>query len=244
VTMVLALATALVTASVAHAATDARLAQAESLAKKREIDAAADLYRALLKDGVDGAGVRYNLGTLALEQGRVGEAVLELRIAHRLAPGDDDIKHNLTVALDARTDRLAGEATVDPIRVVGEHISPLTARLALAIPLALLGALLALLGFVDARRALLRSLAIGCAVITLFGGVVYAARKSVESAKEAVIVVDATPALKDADDAAAVAFTAHAGLFGDVVDESAGFSRIRFENGLEAWIKNDALGFE
>jgi hypothetical protein len=224
--------------------TDARLAQAESLAKKREIDAAADLYRAMLKDGVDGASVRYNLGTLALEQGRVGEAVLELRVAHRLAPGDDDVKHNLAVALDARTDRLAGEATVDPIHVVGEHTAPLIARLAFAIPLALLGALLAALGFVDARRALLRTLAIACAVLTVLGGAVYAARVSVESTKEAVIVVDATPALKDADDAAAVAFTAHAGLFGDVVDENAGFSRIRFENGLEAWIKNDALGVE
>jgi len=234
----------LVLAIMISSSTDARLAQAESLAKKREIDAAADLYRAMLKDGVDGASIRYNLGTLALDQGRVGEAVLELRIAHRLAPGDDDVKHNLTVALDARTDRLAGEATVDPVRVVGEHIPPLAARLAFALPLALLGALLAALGFVDARRALLRSLAIGCVVLASLGGLAYAARMSVESAKEAVIVVDATPALKDADDAAAVAFTAHAGLFGDVVDENAGFSRVRFENGLEAWIKNDALGFE
>jgi tetratricopeptide (TPR) repeat protein len=247
----LALSTALVAAlslgaAEARASTvDPRLAQAEALAKKREIDAAADLYRGLVKDGVDGESVQYNLGTLALEQGRIGEAVLHLRSAHRLAPGDDDVAHNLEVALEARTDRLAGERAPDPVRVVGQRLSPRLARALFAVPLSLAGVLLALLGLVAsvrvrriARVALMISL-----TLTAVGAALYGARLSVEHTREAVILADQTAALKDPDDAAAVSFTAHAGLFGDVMEESGGFVRIRFENGLEAWIKLDTLGF-
>lgn len=230
----------------AHAA-DARLGEAEALARRNEPAAAADLYRALLAEGTDGAALRYNLGTLALDEGKIGEAVLHLLAARRLAPGDGDIAHNFTVALDARTDRLGGDTVVSPIHALGAAVPPLAARLALAIPLGLVGIALALLGVLDgAARPRARRLVVVTAgvlgLLTVAGAVVRGARASVESTRVAVVLVDATPALKDPAADAAEAFVAHAGLFGDVVDEDGAFLRVRFENGLEAWLEGTAVG--
>ena len=82
---------------------EVRLKQAAELAARQEHAAAFDAYRALLDEGVDGRDLRYNLGTLALELGRVGDAVLQLRAARRLDPWDDDVRHNLEVALPSAT---------------------------------------------------------------------------------------------------------------------------------------------
>jgi tetratricopeptide (TPR) repeat protein len=229
---------------------DPRLRQAEQLAKKKERDAAIDLYRAVLDDAAarhesdprDGADVRYNLGTLCLESGDLGCAVLHLRAAARLDPRDDDVRHNLAVALEARTDRLAGSPVVDPLREIGARVPPTTARLALAIPLALLGLALVLVAFAPARaRPMARIAATLAALACVAGGVIYAARKSVEATHEAVVVVPETPALKEPDTSSTVAFTAHAGLHGDVMARESTANgellRVRFENGLEAWLK-------
>src|SRR5688572_1901197 len=217
----------------------AQLGRAEELAARQEIDAAVDVYKSALAAGEDGAALRYNLGTLALEQNRLGEAVLHLRAAKRFAPGDDDIRHNLAVALDMRTDRLSGELAPSPIRSVGEAVSPRVARVAFGGSLLLLALALAAFPFVPrvARVMLMAS-----AIVVVMSGFVYASRKSFESVREAVVLAETTPALKDADPGAATMFVAHAGLYGDVVDERSPYVRVRFENGLEAWIARDALG--
>jgi hypothetical protein len=219
------------------------LRQAESLAKKREIDAAADLYRKLLEGDIDGVGIRYNLGTLCLEQGDVACSVSQLLAARRRAPLDDDVRHNLDVAIEARVDRLAGSQATDPVRALGEKTPPLMARLAFALPLAFLGLLLGALGFVDGSlRAALRTFALVIAGATALGVVVYACRLSVERTRE-VVVLRETPALKEPDADAAVSFTAHAGLSADVVGEDGALLRVRFENGLEAWMRQTDVAF-
>lgn len=224
-------------------AEDPRLAEAEALARRSEPAAAADLYRSLIRDGVDGPGVRYNLGTLALREGRVGEAVLHLRTAQRMAPRDDDVQHNLTVALDARVDRLAGDPVVAPFAALGHIVPALAARLALAIPLALLGVTWALIAVVRGRALrVVRLAAVGLALCIASGGTLYAARRTRELTREAVVLVEKTSARREPSMTAPEAFVAHAGLLGDVVDEVDGFVRVRFENGLEAWLAGDDVG--
>jgi hypothetical protein len=222
---------------------DARLAEAQRLAAQQEGAAAADAYRALLADRVDGPGLRYNLGTLLLEQGDVGGAMVQLLAARKLDPLDGDVRHNLSVALEARADRLAGDASAAPAYVLGERTPPSLARFAVAVPLALLGVLLALVGFTDgrARRAFVL-LAVVALVASGAGAIVYGARVMFEGTREAVIVAQCS-ARKEADAHAAESFTAHPGLSGVVVDDTGGFVRVRLDNGLEAWIEKGALAF-
>ena len=219
---------------------EVRLKQAAELAARQEHAAAFDAYRALLDEGVDGRDLRYNLGTLALELGRVGDAVLQLRAARRLDPWDDDVRHNLEVALAERNDRLAGEASASPILTLGEAVPPSAARFALALPLALFGVALLLRG--AKPRRWLTLVVLGMATLSVVGGSMWLARLAFEGTREAVVLVASTPAQKEPSGSAAVAFEAHAGLSGRIVDEEGRFVRVRLENGLEVWLARDAVG--
>lgn len=237
------LCVAIIIAASSARATHPRLAEASELVRRNEPAAAADVYRDLLREGVDGLGLRYNLGTLALDEGKVGEAVLHLRTAQRMSPLDEDVRHNLGVALEARVDRLAGDPVDSPVGALGSAVPPRLARLALAVPLALLGVALALLGVLPMRaRRRLRPVVAGLALASVCGAVIFAARTLRERTREAVVMVDAAAAQREPAPRAPEAFVAHAGLLGDVVDESGEFVRVRFENGVEAWLRIGDVG--
>lgn len=217
-----------------------RLKEAAALAARQEHAAAADAYRALLAEGVDGRDLRYNLGTLRLELGELGEAVLHLRAARRFDPLDDDVRHNLEVAQARRADRLAGEASASALLVLGESLPPRAARLAFALPLLLLGVALGALGAWP-RRALRVAVALMIG-LSLVGGSLWLARRAFEGTREAVVLVESTAARKEPSESAATAFEAHAGLPGRVVDEEGSFVRVRLENGLECWLLRADVG--
>lgn len=64
--------------------------------------AAAERYAELLDRGLSSAKLYYNLGNACFKLERTGKAILCYRRALRLAPGNEDIRHNLSVA-EART---------------------------------------------------------------------------------------------------------------------------------------------
>src|SRR6185436_5238893 len=102
--------------------------------------------------------------------------------------------HNLAVALDSRADRLAGDAPADPVKWIGTHTPPRAARYAFAIPLALLGALLAALSYVARARRVLASLCAVVIVAVAAGAATFACRKSVEATRVAVVLATEAPA--------------------------------------------------
>lgn len=64
---------------------------------------AIQLYGALLKDGLDSAALRFNLGNACFKNGELGRAVFHYRAAAELAPRDPDISANLRFARDRVT---------------------------------------------------------------------------------------------------------------------------------------------
>ena len=67
-----------------------------------DFHAAADAYEELLSRGVSSMKLYYNLGNAYFKDDRIGKAILYYNRALRLAPGNDDIRYNLSVA-EART---------------------------------------------------------------------------------------------------------------------------------------------
>ncbi len=67
-----------------------------------DFHAAADTYEELLSRGVSSMKLYYNLGNAYFKDDRIGKAILYYNRALRLAPGNDDIRYNLSVA-EART---------------------------------------------------------------------------------------------------------------------------------------------
>lgn len=72
-------------------------AQANAAYRNKDFRRAETLYRELVTSGVESADLYYNLGTVAAQLGKTGEAVLYLEKARRLAPRDADIVGNLTL---------------------------------------------------------------------------------------------------------------------------------------------------
>ena len=63
---------------------------------------AAEVYEEILSRGVSSVKLYYNLANAYFKEDRIGKAILYYKRALRLAPGNDDIRHNLSVA-EART---------------------------------------------------------------------------------------------------------------------------------------------
>lgn len=219
----------------------AELKEAESLAVHGDRAAAIGAYEALLAEGVDFSGLRYNLGTLYLEEGDVGRAVLHLRTALVDAPGDEDVLHNLDIARLAMKDQLEGVGPGLPLAVaLGRQIAPGQATAGFLVPLLLL--VLALAGApwlpLRARRVVL---AVAFALFAL-GGAALGLRLSAEGEVQAV-VLEETAARKGPTPAAPESFAAHPGLTGGVRERDGDAVRLRLDNGVEAWIDAKALGF-
>lgn len=222
----------------------ARLDEAETLATREKTDAAIDAYLALLSEAGGSADVHYNLGTLYLEAGDLGRGALHLRAALRRDPKHDDAKYNLEVAEAARTDQLVGVGpglSVD--ERVGRSVSPGLARALALFPWVLLMAVLGAWPWLEVRGRRLRVVLLFASLAGLLGGMfVLRARLGIERETQAVVLDKETEARKGPTDDAASAFTAHAGLAGVVKEEQGDFLRLRFENGLEAWIATRAVG--
>lgn len=242
-----ALVTVLLVAAHAEAAssTDDRLDAAEAHAVQGDADSAVKAYEALLDDGVDFAELRYNLGTLHLARGELGRAVLHLRTALKRDPAHEDAAHNLEVALAAREDRVIG-TDLEP--ALGDRVASWLPGDAAA--WALLGLWLALSLVVGAvpwlptrGRGAASAIAVVLVVGSLAAGAVVVARATVLARTEAVVLDDEVEAKVAPDPSAAASFTAHVGLYGVVLEEEAGFCRVRLDNGLDAWIPKAALGF-
>jgi len=70
---------------------------------------AIELYQSILSQGYQSTELYYNLGNSYYKLNKIPDAVLEYERAHRLAPRDEDINHNLALANLRITDK------IDPI---------------------------------------------------------------------------------------------------------------------------------
>ncbi len=250
-----AVVVALLSASRASAAEPARplpeptaheLREIEELAVRGQQEPAIEGYRSLLARGVDFPALRYNLGTLYLERGDVGRAVLHLKTALRADPHLDDARYNLERALAGRADELEGTPRAPSLMSsLASGVSSSEASLRFAAALVVFALLFGLWPWTPPRslprRCASAALLLAVAAVALTA-LMLAARVRADEVKEAVILERELSARAAPSRDAAAAFVAHAGLHGVVVDEEAGFFRLRLENGLDAWFPRAALG--
>lgn len=220
------------------------LAQAESHAIRGQIDQAIDAYRALLQEGVDNSDIRYNLGTLRLQQGDVGRAVLHLRTALRTDPAFEDARHHLDLALAERSDLMQNASGRGGFLWQAWQTVPMTSIARIFFGFAFLGAFFfAVAAWLPAKqlRAWGYRLCAAAMLLASIFGVMWYARAEANGREEAVVLVDELPARIGPEADAAVTFTAYAGLYGEALTREGTFIRLRLENGLDAWFPADAL---
>jgi tetratricopeptide (TPR) repeat protein len=85
---------------------DAQLQAANEAYKNDEFSVAIEQYEAILDAGYESEVVFYNLGNSYYREGKIGPAILNYEKALKLAPQDEDVRHNLKVANRSLLDNL------------------------------------------------------------------------------------------------------------------------------------------
>ena len=206
-----------------------------------DFHAAIEHYRAIEAQGLVSAKLYYNLANACFKQERLAEAILCYRRALRLAPGDEDIRHNLSVA-EARTkdtiERIPEFFLTTWLRALRNTMS---ASAWTVLSLILLAAALGLgLCYLLSRRLALRKagfyglLAAGLlfVVTTLFA----AGRRSEELNRDEAVVMTASAAVKSSPDRAATdLFVLHAGTSLRITNRLDDWCEVTIADGKKGW---------
>lgn len=217
---------------------DAELLFQQGLAAYGRGDAAAaeDAFRTLVQQGHDGPDVLYNLGTTALAQGKVGEAVFALEQARREG-GGADVEANLSIARGRQLDQLVGSQGEEPfVERVAAATSPALAGGLFAGLWALGFLLLGLRVLVRRWRGWLLGGAASALALSLPAAAVLGAHLySQEAVHEGVVLARTLPVHEVPEARSKVSFELHPGVKLRMLDRSGDFVRVRLPNGLEGW---------
>jgi hypothetical protein len=230
-------------AASAYSPDEARAIFAEGVEAYGRDDAAGAeaAFRKLREHGMGGADVDYNLGTAALAQGKLGEAVLSLERARR-AGGGPDVDANLAIARGRIVDQVVGAGGDES--VLGRLVAATTstgAALTFLVPWCAGFLLLILLRWRGSTPSL-RASAVLLLVLSLPGAGLLAAHFHVrETVHEAVVMARTVPVRETPDAASKVAFELHAGTGVRLLASSGPFVRLRLANGLEGWAEQRDL---
>jgi len=221
----------------AEAPPEQLLSEADAARGAGDYAKAALLYGRLAGAGVRNEDVYYNIGTMQLQAGRRGEAILAFERALRVAPGDADAAWNLRVAQRGNVDKLVGAREEEPfLERLGARVPERSAALAFLALWAGGGALLVAARLRRRSGASLGGTGLVCLLVSVIpAALLYAAwaRASVESA----VVVSPGAAVREgpARDFRA-AFEIHEGLKVRVLSRDRGYLRVHLPNGLEGWV--------
>ena len=208
---------------------------------------AAAAYEELEHQGVVSGDLFFNLGDAYFRKGALGPAIWAFEKAAALDPGDEDARYNLgearKVAARQARDRIEGEDR-DPlwIRAVSALGPGSESWAFVAVYLGFFALLLLRRG---ARDDLRPALGAGAAVLgaaALLAGALLFGRIRLERLPFGVVLPDALAVKEGADPNYRTAFEVHAGLRVRLIEHDQDWVRVRLGNGLDGWVRADAIG--
>ena len=215
--------------------------KADDAYSKGKYQDAIESYEAALQKGKS-ANLYYNLGNAYYRTDNVTRAIINYEKARLLAPGDEDIIHNLEVARSKTIDNIQpGEKIF--FKVWFENIKTsmnIDAWATLSL-VSLIVALLLFLVYLFVKQMTVRKVAFYlsvCLVIIFIFGNVFASQLKdfTTNSKCAVIVSPTATAKKTPTEQGADACILHEGTRADVIDALKGWYEIRLADGTEGWI--------
>ena len=228
----------------AHAVTKQ---EADSAYTQQHYQEAVKAYEALLEQGVS-ADLYYNLGNAYYRSDNITRAILNYERALLLSPGDGDIRHNLQLARQKTTDKLAPGADFflvtwyrSIVNIMGVDAWAWTALVVLALAVVLF------LVYLFSQRVALQKLGFfGAAlmvVLFLLANLFAYQQKQVLTNRTGAIVIAAetsvksTPAQNGTD-----LFKLHEGTKVEITDDSMkDWKEVRLLDGKQGWISVNGI---
>ncbi len=204
---------------------------------------AAETYERLLAQGAVSAKLYYNLANACFKEERLGKAILFYRRALRAAPGNSDVRYNLSVA-EARTkdhiEKIPEFFFVAWMRGVRQSMSGSAwTFLSLA---ALVCALASFLLYLLARRLPLRKAGFYgtlAAAAVFIGATCFAAseRRAALDRTQAVVMATAVAVKSSPDKSATDLFVLHEGTVVRIADRLGEWCEIVIDDGKKGWLE-------
>ena len=213
---------------------------ANALYKSNQFEQAAAAYEKILMQGYNTPEVYYNLGNSYFKLHNTGKAILNFERAHKLAPDDEDIAHNLKLAQLKTIDKLI---PVPQLGIVTQWNALLTSQSAKGwgiFALVFLWASLVLFAiyYFLFKNNLLFTL---CFLLFVFSiasiSLAFKQSNAEENSAAAILLVENIN-VKSAPDANGTdLFTIHEGLKLELCDQVGNWTKIRLADGKVGWIE-------
>ena len=221
---------------------DTKLQAANSLYQVKKYPEAVAAYKAILGTNSESAAIYYNMGNSYFKMSQWGYSVLYFEKAHKLNPGDEDIRHNLVLAKSRTADKIDVVPQLFLYRWADAISSMYSADgwMKFAIYMSFIFAGL-IIGFLlsknmRVKRYLLFSSAPVLLLLAL-GVFITFARFNVEKQREYAIVTIPVVGVKNApEEGSKDAFVVHEGLKVKIEDSVDKWYRVHLEDGKVGWV--------
>jgi hypothetical protein len=208
---------------------------------------AIDAFEELRKDGFENTEVFYNLGNAYFKDGQLGRSILNFERASRLAPRDEQVKLNLTIARA----RLRDKVEAMPLLFIVQWWNSLKTNnndstLFLYSILLLWLTALAFFIFFGFSRIMLRrvALTIGSALVLLFGAsvaMVFDKNNEMSDHNHAIVMSTEVVARSTCDATGVDIFQIHEGLKVEIIETKDTWEKIRLTDGKIGWVAAASL---
>lgn len=208
-----------------------------------DFHAAAELYEQILARGLSSMKLYYNLANACFKEGRLGKAILFYHRALRLAPGNDDIRYNLSVA-EARTkdniEQIPEFFVTEWMRGMRRLMS-CTAWSIFSLA-ALVCALALFLAYLLAQRLSLRKAGfygtlVAAAVFVLSGWFALGERREMLDDTQAVVMASSTAVKSSPDKSATDLFVLHEGTLVEITNRLDNWCEVTIADGKKGWLE-------
>jgi len=206
----------------------------------KDYPAAVQAYQQALKAGHD-PRVHYNLGNALFRTGKIGEAIVNYRRAHYLAPRDRDIETNLAFARAYRVDK--GTTSPGPLERIADRalrwLSRREAALLAGVLFTLAG--LAFSGWIVWRWRALGTCAGVLAALGLWGFLSQQAWAAEVGARPAVVVVAEVSASSGPGEEFKQVLLLHDGTEVRIREQRGDWLLVQLPGGSGGWLKQAAI---
>jgi tetratricopeptide (TPR) repeat protein len=200
-------------------------------------------YQQVLDEGFQSAAVYFNMGNASYKSGDIPPALLYYEKAHKLSPGDEDIKFNIRFVNLKTTDKIDEApdfflANWWKAFILSFSVNTLSI---LSIVLVLLGSFVLIVYFFT-NSVIIKKFAFYTSIILFclcFLMIFMASRQvSYFNAHRQAIIFSSSVTIKNAPvERSGTLFVLHEGTKVNILENSNGWMKIRLANGNEGWIK-------
>lgn len=208
---------------------------------------AAATYEQILSQNLHSAALYYNLANAYFKQGELGKALLNYNRASRIAPGDEDIRHNQEYAEKMTKDsieKIPEFFLITWLRSVRGAMS-CTAWTVLSIVMLATALVMALL-YLLAQRMSLRKVGfytMAVAVLLFVATSIFAIseRNQLVGRSEAIVMSTAASVKSSPDRSATELFVLHEGTKVSIGETTDGWAEVRIADGRKGWIEDKRI---